>query len=150
MKGNKTMSNPTPVNNFPPDAGVNRRWKPGEYGGYNIWLKNLTPEERAAHLQQRAVKRTMRKAMQQAQEEMQEAWINALDQAAAKVLERAINDGDPQALQVVWDRVIGKPSTEIEMSVENRQATLAEIMQRVKASTGEEQLKIGNNDGKKE
>jgi hypothetical protein len=131
-----SKGNPLPPNAFDSEtgkeAGKLRAWKPGEYGGYSQWLAALTPEELAAHKLKRQVKANMRKAMKNAQESMQEAWISALDHAAAKVLQRAIDNGDPQALQVVWDRVVGKPSTEIEMSVENRQQTLADIMMRVK------------------
>jgi hypothetical protein len=108
------------------------KWKPGEYGGYSNWLKTLTPEEYSLHMKKRAQKRTMKAAMKAAQEAMQEEWISSLDKAAASVLNKAIQTGDAQALQVVWDRYVGKPSTEVDMTVENRQQNLEEIMSRVK------------------
>jgi len=90
------------------------QWKPGATP-YADYLAKLTPEQKQAHLQERAKKKAMKKAMDDVIKEQQEMWIAQLNNSAAKLLENAEKKGDVQAFIAVWDRIIGKPKEDIHL-----------------------------------
>jgi len=85
-------------------------WKPGE-SPYRDFLNSLTPEQYEAHLEDRRRRKEMRTVMKKVTEEFQSIWVSELHNAAWKLLERARNTGDPVAFAAVWDRIIGKDSS---------------------------------------
>jgi len=96
-----------------------RRWVKGQTP-YADFLKRLTPEEKAAHLQERANRKTMRKAMELIIEEQQSQWLSGLNNAAAVMLAKALDTGDHQAFIAVWDRIVGKPKDEVTIEDNNK------------------------------
>lgn len=90
------------------DNLIKHQWNPG-HAPYAEWLKKLTPEQRAAHLQKRREKKAMKQAMKEVVEEYQHRWVAEMNMAAWKVLQRARETGDPQAFIAVYDRIIGRP-----------------------------------------
>ncbi len=87
---------------------------------YADWLLALTPEEYDAHLEARRRKKAMRIAMTKVADEYQAEWIAALNNAAHMVLQRAVEDGNPNAFAVVWDRIIGKPDLKVDVTNDDR------------------------------
>jgi hypothetical protein len=90
-------------------------WLPGT-SPYAEWLRTLTPEEKAEHLVARKVKKSMRKAMQEVIEANQAEWTAKINNAMAKVLEKALLEGDAQSLAIVYDRLVGKPREELDVT----------------------------------
>ncbi len=90
-------------------------WQPGQ-SPYADFLAKLTPEQKAAHLQERRDRKSMRKAMKEVQQEFQNVWLSELHNAAFELLKKARESKDPAAFCAVWDRVVGKPK-EIELEV---------------------------------
>lgn len=101
---------------------------------YHNWLKALSPEEREQHLIERKNKVTMKQAMKEQLQSQQDMWLNALVAAGKSVLERAQTQGDPQAFSAIWDRVVGKPETTMDIKVEQDDTT-DDIMKKLQASS---------------
>tara|TARA_R110000772_G_scaffold29399_1_gene73458 strand:+ start:1317 stop:1670 length:354 start_codon:yes stop_codon:yes gene_type:complete len=99
-------------NRIPP-----KQWKPGE-APYRDFLNKLTPEEYTAHLEARRRRKEMRTVMKKVTEEFQSIWVSELHNAAWKLLERARNTGDAVAFAAVWDRIIGKESSNIDLTID--------------------------------
>jgi hypothetical protein len=90
-------------------------WKPGQTP-YPEFLKSLTPAEREAHLQQRKLKKSMKNAFEKIIQAQQEEWLAKLNSAFIAVLDRAVQTGDPAALAAVFDRMVGKPETAVDIT----------------------------------
>lgn len=97
---------------IPPHA-----WKPGS-SPYADYLANLTPDEKAAHLAARATKKSMKQAMKAVVKHQQDIWISELNNVAARLIAKAVEEGDTQAFIAVWDRVVGKPESEVKFESE--------------------------------
>lgn len=91
------------------------KFQPGRCA-YREFLDKLTPEEYAAHLEERRKRKSMRKAMEQVQSEYQDIWISQLHNAAYRCLQKALEHGDPVAFAAVWDRVVGKSHQSIDIN----------------------------------
>ena len=87
---------------------------------YGDFLRSLTEEEYAEHLEQRRKRKSMRAAMKRVAEEHQEIWVSQLHNAAYRLLERAIVNQDPGAVATVWDRLVGKPDVKIDVTSDNK------------------------------
>lgn len=83
-------------------------WEPGK-AVYSEWLKTLTPEQKALHLQERKQRKSMKTAMKQVVEQYQSQWIAEMHNAAWVQLVKARDSGDTQAFVAVWDRIVGRP-----------------------------------------
>lgn len=90
-------------------------WEPGK-AVYSEWLKTLTPEEKQIHLLERKQRKTMKKAMAEVIESQKEAWLAKMNNALDAVLTRAVETGDATALATVYDRIIGKPDTNLDVT----------------------------------
>ena len=84
------------------------RWEPGS-SPYADWLKTLTEDERAAHMEARAKRKSMKQAMKSVVEQYQTQWVTELHNAAWAQLVKARDSGDAQSFVAVWDRIIGRP-----------------------------------------
>jgi hypothetical protein len=98
----------------------NPNWIPGR-GVYSEWLKTLTAEQRALHLQERAQRKSMKTAMKEVVEQYQSQWIAEMHNAAWAQLAKARDTGDTAAFVAVWDRIVGRPQ-EQDMSDQNQRA----------------------------
>lgn len=105
--------------NYTKKSGLTNRFPKGNRS-YADWLQSLTPEQYEEHLAARRRKKAMRVAMAKVADEYQAEWIAALNNAASTVLAKAIEDGNPAAFAVVWDRIIGKPDLKVDVSNEDR------------------------------
>lgn len=90
-------------------------WEPGK-APYATWLASLTPEEKAQHLADRKIKKSMKKAFEQVVLAQQEEWLARINDAFISVLRRAEQSGDPAALVAVFDRLVGKPDSAIDVT----------------------------------
>ena len=93
-------------------------WIPGE-SPYALWLNNLKqndPEKYKAHLAKRALKKSMKKAMQETVEAQQEKWVALFNNAAANLMQNALQNGDVSAFTAVYDRFVGKPDTNLDVT----------------------------------
>ena len=95
------MARPNPIPNAKP-------WKPGE-APYADYLRNLTPEQREAHLKKRRDRKAMRQVMKEVVDEYQTQWAAEMHNAAWAVLMKARREGDAQAFASVFDRIVGRP-----------------------------------------
>ena len=87
---------------------------------YGDFLRSLTEEEYAQHLEQRRKRKSMRAAMKKVAEEHQSIWISQLHNAAYRCLEKAIVNQDAVAFATVWDRLIGKPDIKVDVTNDDR------------------------------
>lgn len=83
-------------------------WQPG-VTPYADYLKSLSPEEKAEHLERRRRKKNMKRAMAAVTEQYQAQWISELHNAAWAQLIKARETGDTAAFVAVWDRIVGRP-----------------------------------------
>ena len=90
-------------------------WEPGK-AVYAEWLKTLTPEEKEQHLAERKIKKSMKQAMKETIEAQQEEWISRINNALVSVINKAEADGDASALIAVYDRLIGKPDSSVDVT----------------------------------
>lgn len=90
-------------------------WEPGT-APYAEWLKTLTPEERAQHMLERKQRKSMKKAMQEVIEANQAQWIATFNNAAVKLMQKSLEDGDAQAFIAVYDRFVGKPDSNVDVT----------------------------------
>ena len=98
----------------------NTQWEPGK-AVYSEWLKTLTAEQRALHLQERKQRKSMKTAMKEVVEQYQSQWIAEMHNAAWRQLVKARDSGDTAAFIAVWDRIVGRPQ-EQDMSDQNQRA----------------------------
>jgi hypothetical protein len=101
-------------------------------GGRRIFKEKLTEDERLRYNRERRIVRSIRKTMQDEIDRLQTQWVTALSRGAESVLARAIDEGDPQALSTVWDRVIGRPTTVMEVSSKNDDS-IEDVMAKLEA-----------------
>ena len=87
---------------------------------YAEFLKGLTEEEYAQHLDERRKRKSMRAAMERVQNEYQDIWVSQLHNAAFRCLEKAMVHGDPVAFATVFDRIVGKPAQKIELNSDDK------------------------------
>lgn len=90
-----------------------QQWKKG-VSPYKEFLKNLSPEEYAEHLEQRRKRKQMKRMMEEVVQAQAAGWVAMFNNAAVKLLERAVETGDAQAFMAVYDRIIGKPTLNID------------------------------------
>ena len=107
---------------------------------YGNWLKTLTPEQKEAHYLESKRKQSIKQAMKADIERLQSEWIGQLRLAAGAVLNRATEQGDPAAFTAIWDRVIGKPETIMDIKVEQDDSA-DDIMKKLQAAALAEQDK---------
>lgn len=106
-----------------PNKNPSNQWKPGQSGGYADFLRKLKAEDAKDggtryedYLRKNRQKKAMRKAMETVVLEQQNKWLSQLNNAAAMLLQKAIEEQDHNAFIAVWDRIIGKPRDEIDVS----------------------------------
>ena len=107
---------------------------------YPNWLKSLTPQQKEEHVLELKRKKTIKQAMKADIERLQTEWIGQLQLAAGAVLNRATEQGDPAAFTAIWDRVIGKPETIMDIKVEQDDSA-DDIMKKLQAAALAEQDK---------
>ena len=90
-------------------------WEPGK-AVYAEWLKTLTPEEYNQHLAERKINKSLKQAMNETIQAQKEQWIAKINNAMVSVIEKAERDGDPAALVAVYDRLIGKPDNNVDIT----------------------------------
>ena len=90
-------------------------WEPGK-AVYAEWLKTLTPEEYKLHLEDRKIKKSMRQSMKETVEAQREEWIARINNAMVSVINKAEAEGDASSLIAVYDRVIGKPDSSVDVT----------------------------------
>jgi hypothetical protein len=78
-----------------------------------------TTEEIAGRMMKQELHRHIRRASEELINEHREQWLSELHLAARVILEKAIEDRDQNAMMAVWDRIVGKPTTQVDMSVSN-------------------------------
>lgn len=99
------------------------RFKKGCKGPYATYLNSLTPEQYAAHLEERKKRKELKKGMEPIQKSIKEfntqfrdEWATSLLSGMVAVMRRAINNGDPAAMVAVWDRLVGKPGDNVDLT----------------------------------
>lgn len=90
-------------------------WKPGT-APYALWLKNLTPEEYKAHLAERAVRKSLKKDQEKVFSRQTEFWTTAFNNGAIELLQDAVINKNYQAFCAIYDRVIGKPESNVDIT----------------------------------
>lgn len=98
----------------------NPNWFRGCVAPYAQFLANLTPEQREEYHRRRKEDHrllTMRDQMLDIFRQHNDKWTIMLEEAVMSVLNRAIEQGDPQALNSVWDRVVGRPEAVMDVKV---------------------------------
>ena len=88
-----------------------QRWQPGATP-YRDFLDSLTAEQREQHLREQRERRHMRQVFQETVQEFQNRWAAEMHNAAWAVLMRARDQGDAQAFAAVFDRIVGRQTTE--------------------------------------
>ena len=94
-------------------------WSAG-HAPYAAWLKTLTPEQYEQHLADRKAKselKNMKQIMTETINQHGDKWSIMLEAAVHAVMNKAIAEGDPAALNSVWDRVVGRPDTVMDVKV---------------------------------
>ena len=90
-------------------------WQPGK-APYAEWLRTLTPEEKETHLNERKIRKSMKQAMKEVVEAQQAEWLARINNAMVSVIDKAEREGDAQALATVYDRIIGKPDSQVDVT----------------------------------
>jgi hypothetical protein len=102
-------------------------WEPGK-SAYGEFLKTLTEEEREQHMAERKARKSMKEAFKLVIESQQEAWLAKINNAFDAVLNRAILEGDAQALATVHDRLVGKPDQNVDVTSKGQQVQAPTII----------------------
>jgi type III secretory pathway component EscR len=102
-----------------PQGFIDQQWKKG-VNPYRVFLESLTPEEYKAHLEERKHRRQLKRAMEEVFAAQTSSWLALLNNSAAKLLQRAAETGDPQAFVAVYDRLIGKPTLNIDAELSEK------------------------------
>jgi hypothetical protein len=130
--------------------------KPGGVGPYALFLSKLTPEEYDAHIaerRQRALTQSMKQVMNETINQHGDKWTILLESALHSVMTKAIEQGDPAALNSVWDRVVGRPDTVMDVKVK-QQDEVDDVVKKLQATVMNEvttiENKEDNNGNKKE
>lgn len=106
-------------------------WKPGQCPPSALYIRNLKendPEAYKEHLAQRKARKSMKQAMKATVEEQQEKWIAMFNNAAAKLMQQAMDNGDTQAFIAVYDRFIGKPDTSVDVTSNGKELAAPTII----------------------
>lgn len=90
--------------------------KPGFPPASSIWWNKLTPEQKEQEKLKRAQRKSMRKAMAEVVQAQQAQWVALFNNAALELMKKAIEDKDPQAFTAVYDRLVGKPDTNVDIT----------------------------------
>jgi len=93
-------------------------WKPG-ISPYALWLNDLRenhPEKYQEHMEKRRVKKSMKAMMNEVVMAQKESWLTLFNNGALKLMEQAINNGDTQAFCAVYDRFVGKPDSNVDIT----------------------------------
>jgi hypothetical protein len=110
------------------------------YRTYEYIMTTKSTQEIAGVMMTRELSKQIRKASEELINENKERWLNDLHLAAKVILEKAIEERDPQAMMAVWDRVVGKPTTQVDMSVTN-ETTVDDIATKLRQMNEQTQLK---------
>jgi len=92
--------------------------KPGNTLSKDFYA-SLSPEEREARRVTMKLKRDMKKQMKQLILAQSEGWLAKLNNTADLILNKALEEGDTQAFCAVWDRIVGKPMSQIQADVDS-------------------------------
>ena len=130
--------NPNGIKNLTPMS----KDDPRHYGN---WRKSLPPEQLEQHKLEAHRKHTIKQAMKADIERLQTEWIGKLRLAAGAVLTRATEQGDPAAFTAIWDRVIGRPETVMDIKVEQDDSA-DDIMRKLQAAALADREDTVNND----
>jgi hypothetical protein len=106
-------------------------------------MKQVPTEEIAGKMMHRALSQQIRKASEELINQNKDEWLRELHLAAQVILQKAIEERDQNALMAVWDRVVGKPTTQVDMSVQ-QDTTVDEIALQL------QELQLKENNGKDE
>jgi hypothetical protein len=106
--------------NMSPNSLKNLKPWTGDKPPYATWLASLSPEEYEKHMAERKERmrdKTMKQAMVETINQHGDKWSIMLEAAVHSVMTKAIEQGDPAALNSVWDRVVGRPDTVMDVKV---------------------------------
>lgn len=120
------------------------QFKPGQ-APYGDFLKSLTPEQYAEHMEARRTRRTLRQLMSGNIDDSREYWASAMTLAMGVQLQKAIVNGDTGAFVQLWDRTIGKPADTVNMAVQQDE-TVEDIVAKLQATTVIESIKEDEDD----
>lgn len=115
------------------------QWKEGT-APYAEYLKSLTPEQYAAHMDERKTRKTLRQLMSGNIDDSREYWAAAMTMAMGVQLQKAIINGDTGAFVQLWDRTIGKPADTVNMAVQ-QDDTVDDIVAKLQASSIIQEIK---------
>ena len=110
-------------------------------------METKSTQEIAGMMMTRELSKQIRKASEELINDNKEMWLRDLHHAAKVILDKAIEDRDPQAMMAVWDRVVGKPTTQVDMSVQHEN-TVDDIALKLKQMN--EIKEIGNEQSKED
>jgi hypothetical protein len=110
------------------------------YRTHQYIMTTKSTQEIAGVMMTRELSKQIRKASEELINENKEQWLQDLHHAAKVILDRAIEERDPQAMMAVWDRVVGKPTTQVDMSVTN-ETTVDDIATKLRQMNEQTQLK---------
>jgi hypothetical protein len=96
--------------------------------------KVVPAHEIAGRMMKQELNRHIRRASEELINQHKEQWLAELHEAAAVILQKARDERDQNALMAVWDRVIGKPTTQVDMSV-RQEDTIDDIASQLQAMT---------------
>jgi hypothetical protein len=116
------------------ETGRNPKWE---------YMKQVPTEEIAGKMMHRALSQQIRKASEELINQNKDEWLRELHLAAQVILQKAIEERDQNALMAVWDRVVGKPTTQVDMNVQ-QDTTVDEIALQL------QELQLKENNGKDE
>jgi hypothetical protein len=94
-------------------------------------MTQKTTQEIAGVMMTRELSKQIRRASEELVNANKEQWLTDLHNAARVILSKAIEERDPHAMMAVWDRIVGKPSTMVDMSVTN-DTTVEDIAERLR------------------
>ena len=94
-------------------------------------METKSTQEIAGMMMTRELSKQIRKASEELINDNKEMWLRDLHLAAKVILDKAIEERDPQAMMAVWDRVVGKPTTQVDMSVQHEN-TVDDIAMKLK------------------
>ena len=100
----------------------NPAWVKGE-PVYSKILAAMTPEEKEKHLadrrkakEERKAQLTMKQAMKEVIDANREQWLATFNNAAVVLMKQALENGDVQSFTAVYDRFVGKPESNVDIT----------------------------------
>jgi hypothetical protein len=102
-------------------------WEPGK-SAYGEYLKTLTKEQRAEHMNIRRARKSMKDAFKLVIAAQQEVWLAKINNAFESVINKAILEGDANALATVHDRLVGKPDQAVDVTSKGQQVQAPTII----------------------